>query len=130
MHEFQRKALAEKAARLERKRLRSSPTKRSPVSEAQQLYWAIKKRAAEKGWDFDLTLEWVEQMVTITHCQATGIEFHGEPGGPFRRSIDRKDSRRGYVMDNCWVVSWIYNRAKSNNSHEDVIRMATALVGN
>jgi hypothetical protein len=128
MHDFQRQAIENREARRLRKLARGERTPFPTENWAFQKYWAIKKRAAEKGWDFDLTLEWMQERLQQTHCAATGIEFEDLPGGAFRRSIDRRDSAGGYTMANCWAVCWIYNRAKLDGSHEDVMRMAHGLI--
>lgn len=124
MHDLQRRALDAKAAR----DARSTKKKYIHPSPAYQMYLRVKQRAAEKGWEFNLTAEWFEDHLNQTHCAATGIVFDPEPHGPFSITVDRKENEKGYTPENCWAVCWIYNRAKLNSSHDDVIQMAAALM--
>lgn len=92
-----------------------------------------KNRAAIKGWDFDLTVEWAQAKLATGLCEVTGIPFDFARGSttqhnPFRPSIDRKDTSLGYTRDNCQMVVGIYNQAKGTWSHEDVLKLARALI--
>ncbi len=68
-------------------------------------------RAQQKGWDFDLTLEWAEGILENNdyRCPMTGIPFMKlcEQRGamhPFAPSIDRIDTSQGYTQDNTRIV--------------------------
>lgn len=92
-----------------------------------------KNRAASKGWDFDLTPAWAQEKLQKGICEVTGIPFNFERGtvnahNPFRPSIDRRDTSLGYTQDNCQMVVVAYNQAKGTWSHEDVLKLAKALV--
>jgi hypothetical protein len=82
--------------------------------------------------EFDLTREWaIEKMAGV--CEVTGLPFElDKPDGyrfyPWAPSVDRIDCKRGYTQDNCRLVVWIYNMAKSEWCDEDVLKMARALV--
>jgi hypothetical protein len=95
---------------------------------AKIIFTGLKRRAKEKGLDFDLTLEWIEAKLKIEFCEATGIRFVGAGKDPFGRTFDRKDSAAGYTMANTWVACWIYNRAKLDGTHADVLELAIALL--
>lgn len=128
-NEFQAKALEEKANRLERSRQRAYDRKQAPAYNSNVVrLWSMSKRAADKGIDFDLTIEWLDEKMNLTHCEATGLEFKGSARDPFSLTIDRKDSSSGYTQENCWAVCWIYNRAKLDGTHEELMVMARALV--
>ena len=43
-------------------------------------------------------------------------------------TIDRIDPKKGYTPENCQMVLFSYNAAKSINTHEDVMKLAKALV--
>jgi hypothetical protein len=47
--------------------------------------------------------------------------------GPLSPSLDRIDPRFGYVAGNVHVVVWVYNRAKGDGTHEDVLMLMEAL---
>jgi hypothetical protein len=100
---------------------------------AKLLFNNAKDRARRTGKEFDLTEEWIIEILKNGICQATGIPFDLEQGdgqgqgrawGP---SLDRIDNSEGYTKDNTQVVCWIYNRAKGVGSHSDVVTMAEAL---
>ena len=92
-----------------------------------------KNRSAAKGWDFDLTKEWAISKLAKGRCEVTGIPFDFARGttnehNPFRPSIDRRDTSLGYTQANCQMVVGIYNQAKGTWSHNDVLRLAKALM--
>lgn len=106
-----------------------------PKGRAKSLWTTARNRAAEKGWAFDLTPEWIEERLIAGVCEATGIllELTGEFTKHFRPwtpSLDRSDCHRGYTKDNVKVVCWMYNQAKGVSSHRDVLKMAKALIEN
>jgi hypothetical protein len=107
-----------------------------PAGRAKAMWTTAKKRAEERGWEFNLTPEWIQERLEAGFCQATGlpIELSSEEpfkGGHFRPwtpSLDRTDCTKGYTMDNVKVVCWMYNQAKGVATHSDVLRLAEALV--
>ena len=96
---------------------------------ARLLFGAASRRSAEYRIPFALTIEWVRSKIEAGACAATGHRFLLEPGSPWRPSIDRLDPSRGYVPDNCQVVCCIYNFAKHDYQHSDVLELARCLVG-
>lgn len=101
---------------------------------ASYLVSGAKKRAAAKGIEFDLTFEWAIEKINAGVCEVTGLPFSlSPPGGhaersPWSPSVDKIDPSKGYTRDNCRVVVWIYNAAKSEFSDSDVLRMAMSVV--
>lgn len=70
-----------------------------------------KTRAADKGLEFDLSIQWAEEELERSAylCPLTGIAFDRTISArgrrsPYGPSIDRVDNSRGYVTDNCRVV--------------------------
>lgn len=102
------------------------------------MYTRAKHRAEVKGWEFNLTPEWIEPKLVAGVCEATGIplELSGEKFKgyghfrPWTPSLDRIDPTKGYTTDNVKVVCWMYNQAKGVSTHEAVVRMAHALIAN
>jgi len=47
---------------------------------------------------------------------------------PFSPSFDRIDNTQGYTRDNVQLVCLIYNTAKNAHTHEDLLKLARALV--
>ena len=124
----QKKAI-ERRERLERMRLESIAKrgKIEYVKTTEQYLQSLRARAEKKGIDFDLTPDWIEAKMAYEFCEATGVRFRGKGNDPFGRTIDRKDSSKGYTKANCWVACWMYNRAKMDNTHEDVMEMVAAM---
>ena len=97
------------------------------------LMWT-RRRAAERGMEFDLTREWIADRLVGGVCCVTGIAFdlgrdESQRFNPWGPSIDRIDSAKGYTKDNCRAVVWIYNMAKSEWSDDVVVVFAKALAG-
>lgn len=67
-------------------------------------------------------------------CEVTGIPFDLDPPGEnsfrsrFTPSIDRIDPRLGYVTSNVQFVVDAYNSAKGQGTHDEVLRLARAIV--
>lgn len=95
--------------------------RRDPV---RVLYWSVKTRARKKGREFDMSLEFFKEMFKPMRCTITGIKLkfaeEGAKHDPIMPTIDRIDNDRGYVEDNVRLVSWAYNRAKSNLTDEEL----------
>jgi len=101
---------------------------RRPKQIARSLLGAARRRAAEYQIGFTLTAEWIVQKIEQGNCPVTGHRFSLEPRSPWRPSIDRIEPSRGYTPDNCQVVCCIYNFAKHNYRHSDVLELARSLV--
>lgn len=86
----------------------------------------------KRGSVVTITSEWIANKIDAGVCEVTGIAFDlSPPNGrrrPFCPSLDQKIPGRGYTIENTQVVCWIYNAAKGNASHEDVMIMARALL--
>lgn len=106
--------------------------------------WAIKDRTTASGkarslcgsartfatrnhLDFDLTQEWVQEKIDRGVCEVSGMPFDMKRKGPFVPSLDRKVPGGPYTQENVQVVVWLYNAAKQNFTHEDVMVLAEAL---
>lgn len=63
-----------------------------------------------------------------THCPILGVELRykatGGVAAPNSASIDRKDSSRGYALDNVWIISTKANTIKSNATKEELLKFA------
>lgn len=102
-----------------------------------KIYSSCKGRAKKKDWEFDLTPEWISEKLILMRCEVTDIELtllkHNNEKGhanPFNPSIDRINSKKGYTKDNCRLVCWIYNMAKSDFTDDEVFLMAENLINN
>lgn len=95
------------------------------------LYDTVIKAAKSRNLIVTITKQDIRKLLLKSNnkCAITGIEFiYDIPRGPFKPSIDRIDSTKGYTLDNIQIVCWIYNSAKGPNKHSDVIKFATALI--
>ena len=88
----------------------------------------VKDRSRKKGLEFDLDYEWIKEKFDKGVCEISGerLDFTYTPGttcnsaySEFTPSIDRIDSSRGYLKENCQVVCIWINRAKGISSMED-----------
>ena len=111
--------------------------KQDPRHRAMILTNGARARSKKRGFEFDLDLDWVHEKVAKGFCEATGAAFEMDtlylPNGygqqrAFSPSLDRTDPHKGYTKDNVKVVCWCYNAAKGVGTHEEVVRMAEALL--
>lgn len=88
----------------------------------------VKDRSRKKGLEFDLDYEWIKEKFDNGVCEISGerLDFTYTPGttgnsaySEFTPSIDRIDSSRGYLKENCQVVCIWINRAKGISSMEE-----------
>lgn len=85
-------------------------------------------RAKTYGLPVDLTIEEVASLA-VDVCPLLGTPIvYGQgriaANGP---SIDRKDPKRGYVIDNLWVVCTRANRIKNDATSAELFKIAEAL---
>lgn len=107
-------------------------TRTDPWARASRLLTWVRTRAAKTGKEFDLDVEWIAERMGAGICEASGIALELQlakigrihPWGP---SVDRIDPSKGYTKDNCQIVCWAYNMAKSDWDHETVKRLAIAI---
>jgi hypothetical protein len=107
----------------------------TPRGRAVRLAISARMNAKKAGIAHDLDADWVEARIRAG-CAKTGVAFElKHPGGTgFSRchhlspSLDRIDPTKGYTKDNVQVVTWIYNRAKHQQTDADVLEFAKALV--
>lgn len=75
-----------------------------------------KGRARDRGLEFNLT---IDDIILPTHCPVFGVEFkYGDADWTY--SIDRINSRFGYVRGNVQIISNKANRLKNNATVEDI----------
>lgn len=98
----------------------------------QILHIHCKSRARSKGWSYELSAEIIENLITSQEwrCALTGMKM--ETGSttygyhPFKPSVDRKDSSKGYELANIQIVCVIVNKAKNEYPVELFDRMCLA----
>ena len=97
----------------------------------QRLYNSAKRRAKNKGYDFNIELE---DVVVPEFCPVLGIKLCNGDGVAIDSSysLDRIDTSIGYVKGNVVVVSYKVNTMKSNGTIEDmekIVRFYKKLTG-
>lgn len=96
--------------------------------------WVLKKlvgdamgRAKRRGLEFGIA---ATDLAMPTHCPLLGITLvyqadrRRQDGSA---SLDRIDSKKGYVPGNCWIISWRANQLKSDGTPQELRRIAAAL---
>lgn len=83
------------------------------------LYNAAKRRARDKGLDFDIE---VSDIVIPETCPILGFKLKmGDARSKWSSpSLDRKDNTKGYVKGNVFIISMKANLCKSNLSNTDI----------
>lgn len=95
---------------------------------AKTLWHGARSRAKSKDTECTIDRDWVHQKLSEGVCEATGIPFVLTDGRhPFAPSLDQINPQGGYTKENTQVVICIYNYAKANFAHEDVMTMAINL---
>lgn len=104
---------------------------------AMTLVNGAKQRAKNKGIPFNLTVDYIEQILGEGKCQVTGLPFEIKPYSEnghlcdksmFVPSLDQINPSGGYTMDNVQVVVYNFNTFKSSGSMDDIMKTAIALV--
>lgn len=93
----------------------------------------LSNRASKQGRAFDLTEEFLAELLAPMECAVTGLPLSYDYEGngrtnPWAPSVDRIDSAGGYTMDNVRLVCWAYNMAKNDWEEDVVLVMAAALM--
>lgn len=102
----------------------------SPIGFAQYLVSSARKRAGKQSIDFDIDIDFVLGKLKNGVCEVTNIPLNMTRGkrGPFSPTLDQIMPGGGYTKNNTQLVCWIYNSAKGNWSHEEVIFFAKAIL--
>ena len=91
-----------------------------------KLYWNSKSRAKKKEFDFNLT---VDDIYIPKVCPLIGIPLFSGGGVIIDNSpsLDRIDSKKGYIKGNVWVISHKANTMKSDATLEELELLAKNL---
>lgn len=98
---------------------------------AKSLVKSARERARKKGLSFELSTNLIFSRMLKGTCEVTGIQFDigdvTSRTNPWAPSLDRKNAASGYTAENTQIVCWLYNTAKHEFNHDDVLRLARAL---
>ena len=91
------------------------------------LYNRLKASAKKRGIQFDLTLVDLNNLTFPISCPILHIPlaFHRGRAQDNSVSFDRKDSSKGYTIDNIMIISNRANRLKSDATKEELQQFAT-----
>jgi hypothetical protein len=78
----------------------------------------LQQSAISRSIEFDLSFETVKSLLLRTHCFYTGIKF--EDDGKLSFSVDRVDSKKGYIEGNVVACSIDINSKKSNLTIDEI----------
>jgi hypothetical protein len=122
----------------ERIRLYSN-NKLDEYSKFRKFFSLIKKRAKDRNFEFNLTLESLKELWDKQNgkCVYSGLDMDipenskwetiGDNKNPIQASVDRIDSSKGYTTDNIQFICMIANLAKSNFDEESFLQYCRAV---
>lgn len=94
---------------------------------------SYQRRARVKGWEFDLTPEWLkekyQQQRGVCSYSGLALKLHG-PRDFDTISLDRVNPDRGYTKDNVLFCIDAINMMKSDHRLDEVIRIFMAVSKN
>ena len=98
--------------------------RRKPSALRSTLLRSAKRRAQERGLDFNLTLD---DIIIPDKCPVFGITLEKKDDGrqSCSPSLDRINNELGYVRGNVMVISWAANSLKSNASLDQLKRLVS-----
>lgn len=99
---------------------------------AYQLVLNAKNRAEKYGLEFNLETWSIELRLQFMTCEVSGLPLNLEQVNstnynPWVPSLDRKDSSKGYTIDNVRLVCVAYNVAKGERSEDVLMTLVNAL---
>jgi len=111
--------------------------KADPLKFGKMEHSALKTRAKTKNLKFDLSPEYIQKKFEECDgkCTITKILFSMEMGtkgkrNPFRPSVDRINSNKGYIKGNIQVVLAIVNTMKMDYTNDILHPVVTAWAAN
>jgi hypothetical protein len=95
---------------------------------AQMALNASRARAKKSGLDHTITFDWlVANAPAACPLLEEPLQYTNSRTTAFSPAVDRIDNTRGYTPENCWVVSMLANRIKTNATVEQIERTARNL---
>ena len=99
-----------------------------------QTLYNLKTRSKKKGLEVTVTQEFLLKLLQASEyrCSVTGLNMNLEThprkkANPFKASLDRKDSTKGYTESNVQWVCWAVNQMKSDKPEEEFKFWVTTL---
>jgi hypothetical protein len=92
--------------------------KKLPDIEVAKKMINLQQSASSRSIEYDLSFETVKYLMTRTNCYYTGVKF--EDDGKLAFSVDRVDSKKGYIEGNVVACTVDVNSKKSNLTLEEI----------
>lgn len=92
--------------------------KKLPDIEVAKKMINLQQSASSRNIEYDLSFETVKYLMSRTHCYYTGVKF--EDDGKLAFSVDRVDSKKGYIEGNVVACTVDVNSKKSNLTLEEI----------
>ncbi len=92
--------------------------KKLPDIEVAKKMINLQQSASSRNIEFDLSFETVKYLMSRTHCYYTAVKFEDE--GKLAFSVDRVDSKKGYIEGNVVACTVDVNSKKSNLTIEEI----------
>lgn len=94
-----------------------------------QLFYSSRERAKLKGWEFNLTKQFLKKLIEQTPtCSISGRKLDPSAIGENSISLDRIDSNKGYTKENVRLIVWILNRAMNHDGDAVFLRLCQDVV--
>ena len=115
---------SEKPRESRQRQVKLSRVRREENPEARLLSYS-KKSSKARGLDHEITIEdiHIPEVCPILQCPMVFCT-------PYAPSIDRIDSKLGYVKGNIQIISWRANTMKSNATKEELLLFANWVKNN
>jgi hypothetical protein len=93
---------------------------------------AAKSRAKKHNLELNIDNKYLTNLILKCNgkCAATGLNLSAKIGCPFKASIDRINSNKGYVKGNIRVVAAMFNFMKQDYSDKQFAHIAKAFLKN
>jgi hypothetical protein len=93
---------------------------------------AAKSRAKKHNLELNIDTKYLTNLILKCNgkCAATGLNLSAKIGCPFKASIDRINSNKGYVKGNIRVVAAMFNFMKQDYSDKQFAHIAKAFLKN
>lgn len=96
---------------------------------------ALKGRCRNNGWVTDITLQYLHELLEKQDgmCAISGVKmshYIGESRIPTNISVDRIDSKQGYIKSNVQLVCMAVNQMKNDMSIEQLIYFCNQIINN
>jgi hypothetical protein len=100
--------------------------KKIPDIEVAKKMINLQQSATSRGIEFDLSFETVKSLLLRTNCFYTGVVFEDE--GKLAFSVDRIDSKKGYIEGNVVACTIDINAKKANLTIEEIEQLYKKLI--